>query len=190
MVIGVMVLHTNLCASTFTWIGSSSTDWNDPNNWLKDGLATIDLPGSTDDVVFNAGSFGCLFNSPTVIHSLTITADYGDQITIPAGCNIYITGNLNIDIVDAWYIWTEKPNIILSGSDNQTINIVDYTNWTLANLTINKSGGTVTLSSYVKVIENYSNKYGTEVTPFTNLLWTCVPPQTGGIYHIANDFAL
>ena len=186
MIFGVMVFSRTY-GSTFHWEGAISNDWNNPNNWLE-----LSLPTSSDDVVFNAGSYDCLLNCPTSINSLYIQADYGYQLTIPTGCNLYLSGNLKIEVADNWNIWAEKPNITLCGSNSQTIEIVNYTEWTLETLTINKPAGDVTLNSNITVRPNgFFNETSTPIIDNSYIIiGACTPPVTGGIYHIANDFAI
>ncbi|MCX6152431.1 MAG: hypothetical protein NTX22_18035 [Ignavibacteriales bacterium] len=84
----IMILIFNassLFATTYTWTGSISTQWNDISNWsIPPGMVPGALPTSTDDVVIPSsitGHFWPTLNTTGYCNSITIygSFDLSDQ---------------------------------------------------------------------------------------------------------------
>ncbi len=79
-------------ATLYTWVGSNSTDWNDPLNWdvlaVPSNAATHDviIPNVTNDPVLSSGSDG-------VCRNLTIQS--GGLLTIQNGLHLTINNNFD-----------------------------------------------------------------------------------------------
>ncbi|AHB41133.1 hypothetical protein P148_SR1C00001G0328 [candidate division SR1 bacterium RAAC1_SR1_1] len=182
-----MFFHNTSIAAVRTWTGAVSTNWSNPANWLEGSI-----PGPTDDVYFTAADplQGCLLDISTSIHHLSIDPIYGYLITFPAGKTLSISGDLYIG--NPWIIWDNNANIIFNGSTDQHIEIDNYVDWPFYDLTINKPSGNVILDSDI-IVSNIFNLISGSIdcNGFSGPCPPpCTPPQTGGIYHIANDFAL
>lgn len=187
MIIGIMVFSSISNAAVRTWTGVVSSNWSDPANWAE-GI----IPGSDDDVVISlADPFrDCLLNISTTIKSLRIEVTYGSEFTLPVGNILSITGDIYIDA--PFMPWGNTSNIVLTGIGDQSITVIDpFGDFFFYDLTINKSSGTVILESDITITHVFSNLSGTIIDYNGHtIIGGCTPPQTGGIYHIANDFAL
>jgi hypothetical protein len=79
-------LEGRLLLAQFTWTGKESQDMAAAANWLKGGKATISLPGSDDDLIFDktgAGNPATLESVKTTIYkTMTIEAAYDSTVTI------------------------------------------------------------------------------------------------------------
>ena len=119
-------------AQVGTWLGASSSDWNDAGNWpcgtIPDSTTDVTIPsGTTYQPAFTGTNFD--------VHSLTISS--GDTISIAGDATVTVHGNLtNNGSQDG------DGSIIMSGLSAQTI----YGKGTYDNLTINNASG-VTLNS-------------------------------------------
>lgn len=187
MVIGVMVFCSNVNGGTRTWNGSISSDWNTAANW-NEGL----VPNSDDDVIISISDpwRNCELTSSATIKSLRIEISYGSEFILSSGNTLSITGDLYIDA--PFLPWQNTSNIIFTGAGEQNITIIDpFGDYYFYNLTINKPSGTVILNSDITITGTFNiisgnidcNGFSGPCPP------PCTPPVTGGIYHIANDFA-
>ena len=144
---GTFALGENGCTSTsYVWLGSTSTDWNDGSNWCNNVV-----PDATVDVTIPSGPA----NQP-VIGSAGGSCK---NITIDPGASLTITGSYGLAVYGNWAnSGTFTPNsstVTLGGSSAQdisgncnfyslTIANTDAVVTTSANLTI---AGTVTVNS-------------------------------------------
>lgn len=187
MIIGMIVFSNITNAAVRTWTGTVSTSWNNSANWLEG-----QIPGINDEVVFDIAvpNKDCLLDVSATINKLTINNLYGSQLTLPSGNTLSIMGD--ISIFASSFAWDNTTNIILIGNGDQTITVDDpFGDFFFFNLKINKPSGSIILGSDITVTNGFSNLSGTPIgyNGFS-IIVLCTPPQTGGIYHIANDFAL
>ncbi len=183
MVIG-MVFFSTARAGTFHWVGSTSTSWSEPTNWLEGSV-----PGSDDEVIFDIDIpyRDCVLDISTTIAKLTISSLYGSQLTLSN--NLFITGD--ISITACLFAWVNTVNIVMIGDGNQTITIDDpFGDFFFFNLIINKPSGSLILGSDITITGTFTNTSSTPISynGFSIIGGGCTPPQTGGIYHIGNNF--
>lgn len=155
--------------ATKTWVGVN-TNWNSSSNWSPAGI-----PSPGDNIILSTdGLSDCIIPDNVIINNLTITSDYMFILYLPSG-NLFITGNINID---GFFNWEHSNGtVILNGVSPQTISITPPENFPFWNLTLDNSSG-ITKTTEVVIENDITGTFG------------CTSPQTGGIYHIANDFAL
>ncbi|MDH7463891.1 T9SS type A sorting domain-containing protein [Chitinophagaceae bacterium 26-R-25] len=71
----LQVLATN--ATQIYWVGTSSSDWNNKNNWasVSGGAGGVGVPGVLDDVYFDRTStpYNCVLNNTATIGTITIS---------------------------------------------------------------------------------------------------------------------
>lgn len=112
LAVAVLLATGSLQAGTFTWTGSTSTDWFTPSNWSPNGN-----PGASDTVNFSSGtinftsaaSFGGVFNWS----GGTMT---GNPLTLSSGGTMNITGSVTLQNV-----LTNSGTVTQSGSGLFTI---------------------------------------------------------------------
>lgn len=197
-----MVFSSNVNGAIRTWNGSISSDWNNSANW-DEGI----IPGINDDVIISLANpyRNCELTTSTTIRSLRIEISYGSEFILPSSNTLSITGDIYIDA--PFLPWQNTGTIALIGSGDQTITLIDYFgDYNFHDLTINKTTGTVFLGNDIKIHDlkleagtisltsditvNSLLSYGSIDYNGYIIIGGCTPPVTGGIYHIANDFAL
>lgn len=159
MVFSVMFWENGYSA-TFHWVGGTSTNWNDGSNWLEGNV-----PGNTDDVVFDATSLpnqGCLLDISTTIHSLTVEYGFGFGIVILDGYTLNITGDIIIN-EDDFNPWVNEGTINLNGTSTQTISISYSNSWRFNNLSITNTSATVYINSDIWVDGIYYKADGVDL---------------------------
>jgi hypothetical protein len=84
-------------ANQFYWVVSSSTDWNDKNNWssVSGGAGGAGVPGASDDVFFDrAGtSYNCVLNNSATINTMTIS---GGALTLGSSGDLTIQASFAV----------------------------------------------------------------------------------------------
>lgn len=70
------------------WNGTVSSDWNNPANWTPNFV-----PGSSDDIIINTGTFQPSFLTPGNGFCKDITFNIGTGLTIPSGYSLTVGGN-------------------------------------------------------------------------------------------------
>ncbi|MDI3318336.1 T9SS type A sorting domain-containing protein [Pinibacter soli] len=73
-----LMLHVVVAnAAQLFWVGTSSSDWNDKNNWstVSGGAGGAGVPGASDDVYFDQAltPYNCVLNNTAVINNITIS---------------------------------------------------------------------------------------------------------------------
>lgn len=80
-------------ANPFYWVGSSSSNWNDKNNWasVSGGAGGAGIPGASDDVFFDkAGtSYNCILGNITTVNSITVS---GGALSLGASGDLTVQG--------------------------------------------------------------------------------------------------
>jgi hypothetical protein len=143
-------IGTTLQTNDYVWVGQTDAVWSTVTNWRQfDGtnlVAAGSAPGSNNTnriyVVQNSTSSNCIFNASnlSVGSTLGVTSflvGTGTSLNLN-GQNLNLTGNITIN-------GTFTPGsgtITLSGSANQTLDGASALSF--SNLTINKTGGTLT----------------------------------------------
>lgn len=78
ILLGLMLQVLAANANNRYWVGTSSSDWNDKNNWasVSGGAGGAGIPGALDAVIFdNANTpYNCVLNNAATIGSITISA--------------------------------------------------------------------------------------------------------------------
>ena len=100
-----------LRAATFTWNGSSSTDWFTATNWIPNGV-----PGSTDTVNIASGPVN--FSAPVVFNGQFNWSGgnlQGNPLTLGTNAVLTVSGNNNLVILN---IITNGGTFVLGGSGN------------------------------------------------------------------------
>lgn len=86
---------TSTVAGTWTWNGSTSTDWFDCSNWTAPAAATGTLPGSNADVVIPGGTpvNPVITIIPAYCRTLQINVPGGGHLTLDtsSGASLHIT---------------------------------------------------------------------------------------------------
>jgi hypothetical protein len=143
-------IGTTLQTNDYVWVGQTDAVWATVNNWRQfDGtnlIAAGSAPGSNNTnriyVVQNSTSSNCIFNASnlSVGSTLGVTSflvGTGTSLNLN-GQNLNLTGNITIN---GTFI-PGSGTITLSGSANQTID--GSSALSFSNVTINKTGGTLT----------------------------------------------
>jgi hypothetical protein len=82
-----LVFSTN--SLQLTWSGSVSNDWNDPDNWTPN-----QVPGLCSEVILSDAEQPPLITGDITIAALNIYS--GQNLTVPNGTTLNITGDLNM----------------------------------------------------------------------------------------------
>jgi hypothetical protein len=143
-------IGTSLQTNDYVWVGQTDAVWSTVTNWRQfDGtnlVAAGSAPGSNNTnriyVVQNATSSNCIFNAS----SLSLGGELGvTSLLVGTGTslnlnsqNLNLTGNITIN---GTFI-PGSGTITISGSSNQTID--GSSALSFSNVTINKTGGTLT----------------------------------------------
>jgi len=134
LVQNVFVGQVLASSTTKTWTNGNGTDqWNDADNWDPSGV-----PGSGDDVVFNATyTDSCTIDVDSTITSLTIQSGYTGPVSL-GSYTLTITGDFTIEQSNAFDSGT--GTVKFTGSD-KTVDIDNPTTNSLYDMQ-------VTLGSY------------------------------------------
>jgi hypothetical protein len=143
-------IGTTLQTNDYVWVGQTDAVWATVNNWRQfDGTNLVSAgsaPGSDNTnriyVVQNSTSSNCIFNASnlSVGSTLGVTSflvGTGTSLNLN-GQNLNLTGNITINGT----FTSGSGTITLSGSANQTLDGASALSF--SNLTINKTGGTLT----------------------------------------------
>jgi hypothetical protein len=135
-----------------SWIGSVSSNWNDPNNWCGG------VPDSTTNVVIMPSNNAPIINTTNASVN-NITVQNGATLSITTGNNLSVAGNIT-----AVGAINNNPNstLILNGLTTQVIPTITYAN------VINKntraavfSNGDVTVTGIFRTDANTVTDLGT-----------------------------
>ncbi len=138
--------------ATGSWIGSVSSNWNDPNNWCGG------VPDSTTNVVIMPSNNAPIINTTNASVN-NITVQNGATLSITTGNNLSVAGNIT-----AVGAINNNPNstLILNGLTTQVIPTITYAN------VINKntraavfSNGDVTVTGIFRTDANTVTDLGT-----------------------------
>ena len=152
------------------WRGTSSSDWTTLANWNQyngtNYIAASILPVAASNVIIPAAA-SCIANQPTI---LTNTVNF-NNLTIETGAYLTATtGTMNVN-----GNWTNNGTftsgtgtVNFTGNTAQSIGGNNASNF--YNLTINKSGNSLTLSNPTTVANTLTMTAGNIVTTTTNLL--------------------
>jgi len=77
--------------ATYTWIGGTSADWSDVNNWSSSPPTPI-APQTSDDVIFGPDNNPCTVTTVSTCRTLTINSGYNQRITLDANLTVGATG--------------------------------------------------------------------------------------------------
>ncbi|MBY0460078.1 MAG: hypothetical protein K2V38_22405, partial [Gemmataceae bacterium] len=110
--LGLEAFEARDVPAVFTWIGgnpNNSADpevWSVPEHWQVSGTPLDELPGPSDDVVFNQGSTDCKLSSvpngtlsgaPLVFRSLTVTGSYTGTVRLPQTADLIVLTSFNLN---------------------------------------------------------------------------------------------
>lgn len=147
--LGLLAMPQPTIAATCTWVGGTSSDWNDPNNWSNCGSG---VPGSTDDVILPSSgvTYEPTFNTAVAIHSLTIESGR----TLTADANLSVGGN-----------WTNNGTFTASAgtvhfNNATTQSISGSGSTTFYNLTVGGTNQILNLNSDINITNAFIRNSG------------------------------
>ncbi len=152
-------------ATSGTWLGGTSTDWNDPTNWCSG------VPTSSTNVVIPSGTA----NSPTTNSGASAVCN---NITINSGATLTLASSLTV-----------SGNFSNSGTFTPNSNTVTFIG---ASATVNSGGasfygiiytgtGTLQVTGNLLTTSNSFNNSGAGTVDINGLGLTCGDLQGGGI---------
>jgi hypothetical protein len=142
-------LEDRLAPATFTWAGTSSTDWNYSPNWNYTPDATFNRPTASDTVVVPTGTPSCLIGINAAASSINVSGNLG----VKAGGSLTVGSAMTVSGLAYNYGSISTGSIALSGelsgsgsvhASNQFTNsgtILPYTD----------AGGGVTTSGVISI---------------------------------------
>lgn len=142
--------------SSVTWTGGNNTNWTLSANWggcaaPVCGIDAVIVPAAFNQPVLPAGNY--------FVRDLTINA--GASLTLQAGAVLNVCGNF---VNNGSLIAAPTSTIVFNnGSVNQSISGALVGTDRVGNLTITKTGGTVTLNSNIDIGGNFTTTNGTSV---------------------------
>ncbi|MBV4359698.1 T9SS type A sorting domain-containing protein [Pinibacter aurantiacus] len=84
-------------ATQLYWVGTSSSDWNDKNNWssVSGGAGGTGVPGVSDNAYFDRAStsYNCVLNNAAVINSISIS---GGAVSLGSSGDLTVQGTFTI----------------------------------------------------------------------------------------------
>ncbi|MGQ9863450.1 MAG: T9SS type A sorting domain-containing protein [Bacteroidia bacterium] len=148
-------------SATPTWTGGTSTAWNNATNW--GGCAFPN--GCTADAFI----FGGPANQPVIAAGQTftvrnLTIGTGATLTLQSGATLNICGNL---VNNGTIVAQPGSNIVFTGNANQIIQGDFSVANPLANVRINKAGGTVRLQTAVFTVGGHFTMPASNVGTFS-----------------------
>lgn len=142
--------------SSVTWTGGNNTSWNLSANWggctiPNCGLDAVIVPSSSNQPVLTAGTYN--------VNNLTINP--GATLTLQAGAILNVCGNFtnNGSLVAA----ATSTIVFNNAAVNQSINGALVGADKFGNLTITKTGGTVTLNNNIDIGGTFTTTNNTSV---------------------------
>jgi len=169
-----MTITVNTCPDTFTWNGSSSSDWATAANWTKTGTGPDSFPGQTpgrliDNVVISNGGTPVVASGTYVIYSLAINnatgGNTGSILTIDSGATLTVN---NTSATAAAVAITLKGGSIVN---NGTLNA-----------TATNTGASFGIACLVpSVAPNSATEYGYSGSGALNISTTLGNASSGGI---------
>jgi hypothetical protein len=169
-----MTITVNTCPDTFTWNGSSSSDWATAANWTKTGTGPDSFPGQTpgrliDNVVISNGGTPVVASGTYVIYSLAINnatgGNTGSILTIDSGATLTVN---NTSATAADVAITLKGGSIVN---NGTLNA-----------TATNTGGSFGIACLVpSVAPTSASEYGYSGSGALNITTTLGNAASGGI---------
>lgn len=176
-----------------TWIGSTSTNWNDANNWHPLGV-----PNGSNCVIIPTGTTSKIMDTPDAFaKTVTIKAPTGN-LELQSGKNLTVTDNIIVEDLATWNIRDKASliqinNVVNTGIINiervtQPISKLDYTYWNspvtfASNFTLGSlSSGSPLMFSWIPTIANGAGNWQNETTA------TIMDPRKGYIVRAPNSF--
>ncbi|NLI58389.1 MAG: T9SS type A sorting domain-containing protein, partial [Clostridium sp.] len=116
---------TGLSSNDYVWIGQTSTEWNNKDNWLEyDGTnfkVANTVPTSTNNVVFRKFGTSCISNDPH-ISSASGTCN---NITIESGNVVVMSNSKILNVSGNWSnngtFTAGDGSVVFNGTSTQTI---------------------------------------------------------------------
>lgn len=141
-------------ATSLTWTGSTSTAWNQASNW---GMCTP--PSCGIDALIVSSANQPVISSNQSVRNLTIAA--GASLTISPGVTLTVCGDLNV----YGTLIADPTSTILfnNGSTVQNINGTLTGTNALPNVTITKTGGSVSLNNNCDIAGTFTTSNSTSV---------------------------
>ena len=157
-------------ASTFKWVGGTSSAWSTASNW---DVGTV--PTSSDDVIIDNNTSGYT-NAPvldgTGLACLTLSINNAASLTGASGTDLTVSGNLNGSATlngnaSTIYVagnmtvntFNKGTSTIVFDGSSQTINII----YSFYNLTI--ASGITTIASSISITGTLTVNSGAEFSP-------------------------
>ncbi len=177
-----------ISGTSFTWVGTANSNWNDPQNWSC-GV----VPGQNDDVTINPGG-----NSPIVgigggiVRSITINLNATITVnsTFTVWGNVVNNGTIGAGSGSGW-VWAGGGNWTVGGTGtynfwnvtvNNTVNLTVNSTWTVRGNVLN-NGGLVQGYQYFLYLPGTSSFGGNPMT------WGTYYVQPGGSVNWSAGFA-
>lgn len=153
---GTSPINYSGSGSTVTWTGGNNTSWTLPANWggcnaPVCGINAVIVPASLNQPTLTAGNY--------YVNNLTINA--GATLTLQAGAILHVCG----DLTNNGSIVASPASTIIfdNAAANQNITGALVGTDKLGNLTINKTGGTVTLNNNIDIGGTFTTSNNTSV---------------------------
>jgi len=169
------IIGSALQSGDILWSGNSSNSWSTESNWyVFDGVdfnIASQLPSASNKVFILQSNIAgiCSSNSSAVIavqgEVSDLTIGTNATLTVNAGRILSVANNL---INHGSFLPDASSTVLFEGNNDQAIGGSSPT--TFANLTIDKSAGSLTLNSPVSVSKTLSMLSGNIATSATNLL--------------------
>ena len=178
----------SLVAGDLLWSGNSSTDWGSNTNWYAFDGTDFVVPGagvapsaSNRVFVLPSSTSGACISS---INNTTVTASgSAKDVYVGTGATLLVDAGQSLQVNGDWTnngTFTPDATAIVefTGGTAQSIGGSSSNNFT--NLTVNKSGNSLTLSTPITVSETLTMTSGNIVTSGANLLTVGTAPSTPG----------
>lgn len=99
VLVTVMCFFTSGHSASRFWLGATSDDWSDTDNWstTSGGTNGASVPTSSDDVTFDAnGNNACTITGDQEAASIRVSTGYTATIAMSSSSSLVISGNLRI----------------------------------------------------------------------------------------------
>ena len=174
----------------YLWNGLTSTSWNLASNWYQ----YVSSSNSFETTTVNPVSTSIVYILPSAVLGSCVstppTLDVVDNISgleVASGITLTLPNNLNVTgNVDISGTLSGNGSITLNGTSNQTIASVP----TIPNLIVNKTAGTVILSTPIKVNGVLTMTNGNIQTTASNILEIGTDETTVGTINWTNGSIL